>query len=71
MRNFINETKSSSSTISLKTGPIHPPATKDGRRWVVDEDAIFIGCVGKPKVSQNLPEAAKNFVEKVVNGRTS
>lgn len=54
-----------------KAGQIFPPATKDGKRWVVDEDAIFIGCVGKPKISQNLPEAAKNLVEKVINGRTS
>lgn len=54
-----------------KTGQIFPPAKKDGKRWVVDEDAIFIGCVGKPNISQNLPEAAKNLVEKVINGRPS
>lgn len=54
-----------------KTGQIFPPPMKDGRKWVVDEDAIFIGCVGKPKISPNLPEKAKKLVEKGVNGRSA
>ncbi|HGH3389034.1 excisionase [Citrobacter braakii] len=54
-----------------KTGQIYPPAKKDGRRWVVDEDAVFIGCVGRPKISDNLPEDAKELVESVINGRTT
>lgn len=54
-----------------KTGQISPPARKDGKKWVVDEDAVFIGCVGKYKISHNLPDKVKTLVERTMNGRTS
>ncbi|WP_237929930.1 excisionase [Buttiauxella sp. S19-1] len=54
-----------------KTGQISPPARKDGKKWVVDEDAVFIGCVGKIKISRNLPDKAKSLVERTINGRTA
>lgn len=54
-----------------KTGQIFPPAKKDGKRWVVDEDAVFIGCVGKTEISDNLPDKVKKLVERVNNGRTT
>lgn len=54
-----------------KTGQIYPPPRKDGKKWVVDEDATFIGCVGKINISRNLPEKAKSLVERTINGRTA
>jgi hypothetical protein len=53
-----------------KTGQISPPARKDGRKWVVDEDSVFIGTVGKLKISSSLTDSAKLLVERVRNGRT-
>ncbi|WP_281083950.1 excisionase [Klebsiella quasivariicola] len=52
-----------------KTGQIFPPARKDGRQWVVDEEAVFIGRVGNLEISASLPDKAKDIVEKVLNGR--
>lgn len=54
-----------------KTGQISPPAKKDGRKWVVDENAVFIGVTGQPTISRNLPDDARMLVERVRNGRTT
>ena len=54
-----------------KTGQISPPARKDGRKWVVDEDSVFIGTVGKVKISRSLSDPAKSLVERVLHGRTT
>lgn len=53
-----------------KTGQISPPARKDGKIWVVDEDSVFIGRVGKLEISKNLQPEVRALVEKVKNGRT-
>jgi hypothetical protein len=54
-----------------KTGQISPPARKDGKKWVVTEDAVFIGSVGKIKISRDLPDKAKTLVERTIHGRAT
>ena len=54
-----------------KTNQICPPAMKDGAKWVVYEDAKFIGVRGAVRISNDLPEAAKKLVEKTLNGKTT
>ncbi|EFH8448814.1 hypothetical protein GHR28_04850 [Escherichia coli] len=49
----------------------YPPALKLGRRWVIDEDARFIGMVSTPEVSSTLSDKARQLVEKALNGSSS
>lgn len=51
-----------------KTKQTYPPAVKQGRRWVVDEEAKFIGMVGRVEISNHLPPSARSLVEKALNG---
>lgn len=51
-----------------KTKQTYPPAIKQGRRWVVDEDARFIGMVGKIDISSGISDTARQLVEKTLNG---
>lgn len=52
-----------------KTKQTYPPAVKQGRRWLVDEEAKFIGMVGRVEISNHLPANARSLVEKALNGR--
>lgn len=49
----------------------YPPAIKHGRRWVIDEDARFIGMACTPELSTNLSGKARQLVEKALNGSSS
>ena len=51
-----------------KTRQTYPPALKQGRRWVVDEDARFIGLVGRVEITQGISDQARQLVEKALNG---
>lgn len=54
-----------------KTNQISPPAMKDGGKWVVYEDAKFVGIRSDHKISTNLPDAARKLVEKTLNGKAT
>ncbi|MGQ3662618.1 excisionase [Citrobacter braakii] len=54
-----------------KTNQISPPAMKDGGKWVVYEDAKFIGVRGRQKISDELSDDAKKLVERALNGKTT
>lgn len=43
-------------------------ALKQGRRWVIDEDARFVGMVGSVDISSSLSDKARQLVEKAING---
>lgn len=53
-----------------KTKQTFPPALKQGRRWVIDEDARFIGMVSNVDISSSLSlsDKARQLVEKAING---
>ena len=51
-----------------KTKQTYPPALKQGRRWVIDEDARFVGMVGSVDISTSLSDKARQLVEKAING---
>ena len=51
-----------------KTKQTYPAAIKHGRRWVVDEDARFIGMLGKAHISSDISDPARILVEKALNG---
>ncbi|BET44067.1 MULTISPECIES: excisionase [Atlantibacter] len=51
-----------------KTRQTYPPAIKQGRRWVVDEDARFIGLVGRVEITSGISDQARQLVEKALNG---
>ncbi|MFZ4218680.1 excisionase [Enterobacter ludwigii] len=54
-----------------KTGQISPPAMKDGKKFVVYEDAKFIGRRKATKISKHLPDKVRAYVERSLNGKTS
>ena len=51
-----------------KTGQIYPQPIKQGRCWVVDENAKFIGVQAKPDVSTNISRPARALLEKALHG---
>lgn len=51
-----------------KTKQTYPPAVKQGRRWVVDEEAKFVGMIDRVEIPNHLPPAARSLVEKALNG---
>lgn len=51
-----------------KTKQTYPAAIKQGRTWVVDEDARFIGMVGNIDISSSISGKARQLVEKALNG---
>lgn len=51
-----------------KTKQTYPPALKQGRLWVIDEDARFVGMVGSVDISSSLSDKARQLVEKAING---
>ena len=51
-----------------KTRQTYPPAIKQGRRWAVDEDARFIGLVGRVEITSGISDQARQLVEKALNG---
>jgi hypothetical protein len=53
-----------------RSGQIAPPAMKDGKRTVVYEDTKFIGKRKTAKISNHLPDEAKAYVERALNGKT-
>ncbi|HDT6598814.1 TPA: hypothetical protein QFT68_004819 [Raoultella ornithinolytica] len=53
-----------------KTKQTYPAAIKQGSRWVVDEEARFIGMVGNVDISSSISGKARQLVEKALNGRT-
>lgn len=55
-------------SVYAKTGQIYPPPVKQGRRWVVDENARFIGLTARPDVSTNLSRPARVLLEKAIHG---
>lgn len=60
----------SSNALNLiaKTRQTYPAAIKQGRIWVVDEDARFIGMVTKTEIPRNIPDKARALMEKTLNG---
>lgn len=54
-----------------KTNQISPPAMKDGGKWVVYENAKFIGIQSNHTVSKNLPDAVRKMVERTLNGKAT
>ena len=51
-----------------KTGQTIPRALKLGRRWVIDEDAKFIGLITSPVLPPLMRQAVKKVMERVING---
>ena len=51
-----------------KTGQTMPRALKQGRRWVIDEEAKFIGLLASPVFPPHMPKAVKTLMERVING---
>ncbi|HHP2692856.1 TPA: excisionase [Klebsiella variicola] len=51
-----------------KTGQTIPRALKLGRRWVIDEDAKFIGLITSSVLPPRMPKAVKTLMERVING---
>lgn len=58
-------------SVYAKTGQIFPHPIKQGRRWVVDENAKFVGLQARPDVSANLSRHARALLEKVIYGGPS
>lgn len=54
-----------------KTKQTYPAAIKQGRRWVIDEDARFIGIVGDVDISTSLSDKARHLVEKAFYGSST
>jgi hypothetical protein len=52
-----------------KTGQTYPRAKKQGRIWVVDEDAQFVGMIAQPEIPKNIPDKARALMEKTLHGR--
>lgn len=50
------------------TGQIYPRPLKQGKRWVVDEDAKFVGILTAPPALEKLTKPVSNLVRKVLNG---
>lgn len=50
-----------------KTKQTYPPAIKQGRRWLIDEDAKFIGIVGAMAAPDGLPEPVQRLIERAIN----
>jgi hypothetical protein len=51
-----------------RTKQFHPPAKKMGARWVIDENARFIGLALEAEISPDLPEEVRQLVENTLNG---
>jgi len=51
-----------------KTKQTFPAAIKMGRRWVVDEEAKFIGIPMGVTIPENIPESAKELIRRATNG---
>ncbi|WP_312060281.1 hypothetical protein [Pantoea septica] len=67
--NGINPTPSKTTLSRMaKTKQFHPPALKMGSRWVIDENARFIGLKTEARISPNLPDEVRHLVERTVNG---
>ncbi|AYN30174.1 hypothetical protein D8682_26250 [Buttiauxella sp. 3AFRM03] len=65
---FSYELKYSALNHIAKTKQTFPPAVKQGRIWVVDEDAKFIGMVTRTEIPKNIPDKARALMEKTLNG---
>lgn len=51
-----------------KTKQTYPPAIRQGRRWVIDEDAEFVGVVDEITIPSNVPESVRILMERSING---
>ncbi|HID8898867.1 TPA: excisionase [Enterobacter hormaechei] len=51
-----------------KTGQTIARALKQSRRWVIDEEAKFIGLLASPVLPPRMPKAVKTLIERVING---
>lgn len=51
-----------------RTKQTFPPAIKQGCRWLIDEDAEFIGIVTAAKVREDLPQDIRADIERIMYG---
>lgn len=55
-----------------KTRQTFPAAVKVGHRWMIDEDARFIGLIGGTEIPNDLSPEARKLVEKGIrSGETT
>lgn len=54
--------------VIAKTRQTYPPAIKQGRRWLVDETAQFVGIIAPIEISSQIDEKARALVERALNG---
>ncbi|TKV08235.1 hypothetical protein FDX19_15470 [Citrobacter sp. wls619] len=57
--------------VIAKTRQTYPPAIKQGRRWLIDETAQFVGLIAPIKVSSGIDKNARALVERVLNGSST
>ena len=51
-----------------KTRQTFPAAVKVGHRWMIDEEARFIGLVGNTEIQNDLPPEVRRLVERGLHG---
>lgn len=50
------------------TGQIYPRPLKQGKKWVVDEDAKFVGILATSPALESLSKPVSILVKKVLHG---
>lgn len=50
------------------TGQIHPIPKKQGKKWVVDADAKFVGILAAAPALERLPKPVSDLVKKGLGG---
>lgn len=51
-----------------KTRQTYPPAIRQGNRWVIDENAEFIGMAAPTAITPGLGDSASELVRRALNG---
>lgn len=51
-----------------KTGQIIPAPIKQGSKWIVDENAKYVGVIAKAEIPSHLPASVRALLEKTING---
>lgn len=57
--------------VIAKTRQTFPPAIKQGRRWLIEETAQYVGIIAPISISSGLDDKSRALVEKVLNGSSA
>jgi hypothetical protein len=50
------------------TDQIYPKPKRQGKKWVVDEDAVFVGILAPTPDMDRLPKPVSDLVKRALNG---